>query len=137
MYICCKSFTLFGINAVPVNVEVSITPGLAKFEIIGLPDASIRESKERIFQSLQACGYEIPPGNVTVNLAPAELRKKGALFDLPIALGMAMAAGYVKSSLETQSVMMAGELSLTGIVLPVSGIFNAAYTCSKKNIGIL
>ncbi|MFC1504415.1 YifB family Mg chelatase-like AAA ATPase [Spirochaetota bacterium] len=135
MYICLTSYTLYGLEAVPVSVEVSITPGLPRFEIIGLPDASIRECRERIFQSIKKYGYEIPPGCITVNLAPAEIRKKGALFDLPIAVGILLSSAQVQQNGHNFSNMLiAGELSLNGDVKKVNGVFNAGYTCIKKSL---
>jgi len=134
MYSILYSYTLHGLTAVKVTVEVSVTPGLPKFEIIGLPDTSIRESKERIFQSLRANGFTVPSGNITVNLAPAELKKKGSLFDLPAALGLLIASGQVKAAVDPSLLLIAGELTLNAQINPVSGIFSAGKLCSENRI---
>ena len=102
MYINLYSFTLFGLDATLTQVEISITPGLPKFEIIGIPDTTIRESKERIFQSILGLGYDIPPGNITINLAPAHFKKSGSAFDLPIALGLLLATRQIKTKMNME-----------------------------------
>jgi magnesium chelatase family protein len=87
------SCTLLGIDAVVVEVEVDISPGLPYFATVGLPDNIVRESKDRVKAALQNSGYAFPYERVTVNLAPAHLRKEGAGFDLPIAIGILAATG--------------------------------------------
>lgn len=136
MYALIHSFSLSGLEAEAVDVEVSISPGLPRFEIIGLADAAIRESRERIFQSMRQFGYEIPPGNITVNLAPAERRKRGAGFDLPIALGLLIASGQLPPSDRLGESLISGELSLDGRLKPCTGWFNAALSL-KKNFRLL
>lgn len=137
MYAHLHSFSLSGLEAEAVDVEVSISPGLPRFEIIGLADAAIRESRERIFQSMRQYGFEIPPGNITVNLAPAERRKRGAGFDLPIAIGILTASGQIPPSEAIQETLISGELSLDGRLKPCAGWFNAALSLSHSYRGLL
>ena len=88
------SAALLGIDAYPVEVEVDVSFGLPQFVIVGLPDAAVRESKERVQAALKNCGYEGQPSKIVVNLAPANRRKEGSSFDLPIALGLLAASGH-------------------------------------------
>ncbi len=125
MYARIKSYTSFGLETTLVDVEVAVSPGLPRFDIIGLPDAAIRESKERIFQSLRTFDYGLPPGGITVNLAPAEIRKKGATFDLAIAIGLLLASGQIKPTLDLSTFVVAGELSLDGRLHRLTGLFGA------------
>ena len=133
MYCKLKSYTMLGLEAEHIDVEVSVSPGLARFDIIGLPDPSIREARERITQSLSYAGYEVPPGNITVNLAPAELKKKGTMLDLAIALGILLASQQIKGHQRCLRLLIAGELSLTGKLRPVTGAFNAALSARERN----
>lgn len=125
MYTYVNSYTIYGIDAILVKVEISITPGLSKFEIIGLPDASIRESKERIFQSIRELEYEVPLGNITINLSPGEIKKKGTIFDLPIAIGLLIASKQITPLSSLEQTLMAGELTLKGQVISGKGLYNA------------
>jgi magnesium chelatase family protein len=133
MYALLKSYSLFGLDAIPIDIEVTVSPGLPKFEIIGLAGTEIKESKERIIQTLRHFKYEIPSGNITINLAPAEIRKKGALFDLPIALGILLATRQIKSKWDLFNTLIAGELSLKGDVTSSVGLFNAGNYCNENN----
>src|SRR5690242_1210213 len=83
-----QSATVVGIEAAPIDVEVDVAVGLPGCHIVGLPDAGVREGRVRIRSALDNCGFKLPPRRITVNLAPADLRKDGAAFDVPIALGM-------------------------------------------------
>ena len=114
-------------------MEVTVNPGLAKFEIIGLADAAIRESRERIFHSIKKHGYEVPPGNITVNLAPAEIKKTGTSYDLPIALGILISSGQVNCAVDLSQCMIAGELTLDGDIRRVKGVFNTAITFKDED----
>ena len=90
-----QSAAVFGIEASPVTVEVDVSFGLPGFTMVGLPDASVRESRDRIRSAIRNSGYEFPAHRVTVNLAPADVRKAGSSFDLPIALGVLAASGVI------------------------------------------
>lgn len=90
-----RSYALFGLDAVPVTVEVDVSPGLPSYALVGLPDKAVEESRERVRAALKNAGFPYPQARVVVNLAPAELRKEGSQFDLPIALGLLAAQGVV------------------------------------------
>lgn len=114
------TFSLMGVDAFLVEVEVDISSGLPYFATVGLPDSIVRESRDRVKTALQNSGYSFPAERITVNLAPAHLKKEGSGFDLPIAVGLLVAMGMVDSA-RVMRVAMVGELSLDGRVKPVSG----------------
>lgn len=114
------AFGVLGIRAFLVEVEVDVASGLPSFTVVGLPDNIVRESKERVKSALLNCGYPFPMDRVTVNLAPAHLRKEGAAFDLPIAVGVLAASGFLDPETVARPILL-GELSLDGRVKAVSG----------------
>ncbi|MDH4094920.1 MAG: YifB family Mg chelatase-like AAA ATPase [Betaproteobacteria bacterium] len=114
------SRALAGIDAPEVTVEVHLGPGLPAFHIVGLPDAEVREAKDRVRAALHHAQFSFPARRITVNLAPADLPKHSSRFDLPIALGILAASGQVKPE-SLEGVEFAGELSLTGELRPVRG----------------
>ncbi len=116
-----RSATLSGIEAATVFVEVDVTPGLPSFTTVGLPDSTVRESRDRVRAAIRNVGLEFPIERITVNLAPADLRKEGAAFDLPMAVGILSATGVVKPGRLDRALVM-GELSLDGSVRPVRGV---------------
>jgi len=116
-----KSATVEGVNGLLVEVEVDITFGLPYFAMVGLPEAAVRESKDRVKAAIKNSGYEFPAHRITVNLAPADLKKAGTAFDLPIAVGIVAAAGLVPE-LKLNRYLLLGELSLDGRVRPVPGV---------------
>jgi len=89
------SCTLSGISGIPLEIEIDIADGLPAFDIIGLPDASVREAKERVRAAIRNSGFSFPYSRITVNLAPADLKKEGSAFDLAIAIGLLAATGQV------------------------------------------
>ena len=113
------SFGLSGLNSFPVVVEVDVSNGIPAYETVGLPDAAVRESRERVRAAIKNSGFEFPMSRITVSLAPADLRKEGSLYDLPIAVGILAATGQVNAAGET---VFLGELALDGTVRPVAGI---------------
>ncbi|MGV8073335.1 MAG: YifB family Mg chelatase-like AAA ATPase [Syntrophobacteraceae bacterium] len=117
--------SLIGIDAIMVEVEVDLSPGLPYFATVGLPDSIVRESKDRVKTALQNSGYPFPTERITVNLAPAHIKKEGAGFDLPIAVGILAAMGLIDRGRVEQTVLV-GELSLDGRVKPVSGCLSMA-----------
>jgi magnesium chelatase family protein len=119
------SSALLGVEAYVVDVEVDIGPGLPDFIIVGLPDASVRESKERVKAALKNCGYDFPSRKVTINLAPAARRKEGPAFDLSIALGHLAYLDIVPPAAGADLLFM-GELALDGRLKPVKGVLSAA-----------
>ena len=129
------SATTLGIQAYLVDVEVDISYGLINFFIVGLPDASIKESRQRIQSALKNSGINLPERKIIVNLAPAHLKKEGTLFDLPIAIGILQAAGYIQMKPDfLHETVIIGELSLTGTIQPVQGILPITYdtSCHQK-----
>jgi magnesium chelatase family protein len=114
------SSAVFGIDAYPVEVEVDIAAGLPAFSTVGLPDAAVKESKDRVKAAIKNCGYEFPSRRITVNLAPADIRKEGAAFDLPIAVGILAATDLVRKD-KLGAFLILGELSLDGDVRPIRG----------------
>ena len=111
-----------GIEAKIVEIEIDIIKGLPNFTIVGLPDSTIRESKDRIRSAIENSGFEFPPKNFIVNLAPADFKKQGANYDLPIAISILHASGQVHC--DPKSIPMVGELSLDGRVKPVKGVIS-------------
>ena len=127
------SSTVIGIDAHPVDVEIDISPGLPQFSTVGLPDLVVRESRDRIKAAIKNSGYTFPRTHVTVNLAPADIRKEGTGFDLPIAVGILAAEGLVDPS-PARSYLMIGELSLDGRIKGVCGVLAAAF--QARDMGI-
>ena len=103
------SAAVFGIDAYPVEVEVDISAGLPNFTTVGLPDAAVRESRERIKSAIKNCGLDFPFQNITVNLAPADVKKEGSGFDLPIALGILGTTGVLLKT-DLKNTLFLGEL---------------------------
>ncbi len=119
------SSALHGIDAIAVSVEVDIAQGLPQFATVGLPDGAVKESKDRVKAALKNSGYDFPARRITVNLAPADIRKEGASFDLPIAIGILAATGVVKEGMLSEYLIL-GELSLDGGIKPVRGCLPVA-----------
>jgi len=119
------SGALIGIDAYPVEVEVDIAQGLPQFSTVGLPEGAVKESKDRVKSAIKNSGYEFPARRITINLAPADIRKDGAAFDLPMAIGILMATGLLRGERPGRYLYM-GELSLDGRVKPVRGILAVA-----------
>ncbi|MGH8221216.1 MAG: YifB family Mg chelatase-like AAA ATPase, partial [Steroidobacteraceae bacterium] len=131
-----------GLHAPLVHVEVHLGSGLPFFAIVGLPAAAVRESKQRVRAAIENCGFEFPSGRITVNLAPADLPKEGARFDLAIALGILQASGQIAPEPGTgrdaaRRRELYGELSLSGAVKPVKGLLLAAAQASEARHDIL
>src|SRR5512138_2019696 len=105
-----RSAAVFGIDACPVHVEVDVSFGLPGFTMVGLPDASVRESRDRVRSAIRNSGFEFPPHRITVNLAPADVRKAGSSFDLPIALGVLATTGQIAPA-ALDNTLVLGELS--------------------------
>lgn len=125
-----------GIDAVDISVEVQIASGLPTFVIVGLPDKSIAESKERIRASFSHIGLSLPPRRIIVNLAPSDLQKEGAHYDLPIALGILSAVGVFDAT-QLQEYIILGSLSLDAKIAPVAGILPAAIRASSTQRGLI
>jgi len=109
-----------GIESFLVDVEVDIRSGLPLFSIVGLPDTAVQESRERVRSAIKNSEYEFPRKRITVNLAPADIKKEGPIFDLPIALGILAASGQIKTDMMREMIVI-GELSLDGTIKPING----------------
>ena len=127
------SSATLGINTYPVHVEVDIDRILPTFTVVGLPDSTVRESKERVLAAIRNAGYQWPRKRVTVNLAPADRRKEGSAFDLPIALGVLVASGQIKPVRLGEFVLL-GELSLNDSVRPVHGMLSMAASLHQHGL---
>jgi magnesium chelatase family protein len=126
-----RSAAVFGIDASPVTIEVDIAFGLPGLTIVGLPDTSVRESRDRIRSAVRNSGFEFPPHRITVNLAPADVRKAGASFDLPIALGVLAASGAITRH-DVDDVLILGELSLDGGIQAARGVLPIAAAARRR-----
>lgn len=135
------SFETVGIESVAINVEVGVTPtaGEPKFHIVGLGDMAVQESKQRVMMAIKSSGYRMPLGRVvSVNLAPAHLRKAGSRYDLAIALGILISSGSVDiPDASLSGIAFLGELAFDGSLRHISGVLSAAMECRKRNIKTL
>ena len=120
-----ESATVIGVDACRVHVEIDVSGGLPHFQLVGLPDASVRESRDRVRAAIRNSGFEFPVNRITINLAPGDVRKAGPAFDLPIALGMLVATGTVKRG-NFAGIVHVGELSLDGAIQPARGVLPIA-----------
>ena len=126
-----KTFTLIGINAFEVEVEVDVSArAIPKTILVGLPDAAVRESTHRVERALVNSGFQRPQDRVVINLAPAELPKQAASFDLPICLGILLGSGQMESDL-LEKYAVVGELALEGNTRPSKGVLSMAIAASK------
>jgi magnesium chelatase family protein len=125
MLACVRTAAVYGIEAFAVQVEVDVSHGLPSFTMVGLPDTGIRESRDRIRSAIRNSGFEFPPHRITVNLSPADVRKEGASFDLPIAMGVLAASGLVARR-DVDDVLLIGALSLDGAIQPTRGVLPVA-----------
>ena len=131
-----RSATVFGVEASLVHVEVDVSFGLPAFNVVGLPDSTVRESRDRVRSAIRNSGYEFPAHRITVNLAPADVRKRGTSFDLPIAIGI-LAANGATSGRAFEDVVVLGELSLDGSLQPVRGVLPVALAARNRGISLL
>ncbi len=127
------SGALNGIDALLIEVEVDLAMGMPSMAVVGLPEAAVRESKDRVRAALRNSGYDFPPRRITVNLAPADVRKEGSAYDLPIALGILAASGALPVALLEKFAAL-GELSLDGRVKPVRGALPIAATARQRGL---
>ncbi len=128
------SGAVIGVQGLVVRVEVDLGRGLPGFSTVGLPEGAVRESKDRVRSAIRNCGYEFPPGRITVNLAPAAVKKEGTGYDLPMALGILAAAGTLECP-DLARICVAGELSLDGGVRPVRGILSMVLAAREAGMG--
>lgn len=127
------SFALQGVDGRPVLVETDVAGGMGGFSMVGLPDAAVRESKDRVTGALRNSGYAMPGGKITINLSPADLKKEGAAFDLPIAVSI-IAASRQAGLGDLSRTLLLGELSLDGSLLPVRGALSMVIAAIQQGI---
>ena len=130
MVVTIRSLGLFGIDGYPVQVECDLSGGLPAFDVVGLPDAAVKEAKERVRAAVHNSGFRFPVSRITVNLSPADRRKEGTVYDLPIYLGILKASGLLGGDLSDAAFV--GEIGLTGTVRPVRGMLSMAL-CAREN----
>ncbi len=132
-----KSTGLFGINGYIIDIEVDISSGLPSFDIVGLADTAVKESRERVRAAIKNSGFNFPVKRITVNMAPGDTKKEGSAYDLPIAIGILTATGQIPS-IETFQPIYLGELSLDGTIRPVSGVLPMLLSvCSTEHQVVL
>ena len=132
MVVTVRSLGLTGITGYEVSVECVISGGLPAFDVVGLPDAAVKEARERVRAAVKNCGEKFPVSRITVNLAPARVRKEGTVYDLPILLGILAAAEEIRPLPEDAAFL--GELSLSGALRPVTGVLPMALTAARLGI---
>jgi magnesium chelatase family protein len=128
------SCAVVGLDGVLVEVEVDVGQGVPGMVVVGLPDAAVRESQDRVRAAIRNSGGRFPIGRVTVNLAPADLKKAGPTYDLPIALGILLASNQVAPSPQLDDALVAGELSLDGVVRHTPGIISMISTAAANGL---
>ena len=135
MVFTVRSLGLHGISGYPVSAECDLSSGLPAFTIVGLPDAAVNEARERVRAAIKNCGFTFPVSRITVNLAPAHLRKEGTLYDLPIFVGILAAGGQLQ--VKEPDAAFVGELSLSGTLRPCAGMLPMALQAKKEGIRAL
>ena len=132
MFAKAKSLGIYGMDAFSVVVEADLSKGLPRFDIVGLPDAAVKESRERVRASIKNCRFEYPVSRITVNIAPADIKKEGPLYDLPIFMALLAATGQIKGSLDDYAFV--GELSLDGEIRPCMGILPMVLKAREQGV---
>lgn len=132
MVVKIKSIGIFGMNSFDVTIETDLSKGIPAFDIVGLPDASIKESRDRVRSAIRNCGFEFPVKRIIVNLAPADVKKYGAIYDFPILISLLFATGVIQQDLKDCAFI--GELSLSGEVRPVNGVLPMAIQAKENGI---
>ena len=136
MLACVRTAAVFGIEAFTIQVEVDVSFGLPAFTMVGLPDASVRESRDRVRSAIRNSGFEFPPHRITVNLAPADVRKEGGSFDLPIAIAVLAASGRLDRR-DVDDVLLIGGLSLDGGIQAARGVLPVAAAARRARFRAL
>lgn len=124
------SFGINGLDAYPVTIEVDVASGLPNVTIVGLPDNAIKESRERLKSAIRNSGFDFPVKRITINLSPADIRKEGPSFDLPMALGILAATGQISTE-HLERFIFLGELSLDGSIRPINGSLSISLEMKK------
>lgn len=132
MFSMVKSVGIFGLNSYMLEVEADVSGGLPAFDVVGLPDAVVKESRDRVRAAIKNCGYKFPTGRITVNLAPADKKKEGAVYDLPILISILVASKQLDC--DTKNCAFLGEVSLDGQVRSVNGVLAMVITARQNGI---
>ena len=132
MFSMVKSVGIFGLNSYMLEIEADVSGGLPTFDVVGLPDAAVKESRDRVRAAIKNCGYKFPTGRITVNLAPADKKKEGAVYDLPILISILVASKLLEC--DTKSYAFLGEVSLDGQVRSVNGVLAMVITARQNGI---
>ena len=135
MFSCIRSLGVSGVGGYPVSVEINISNGLPAFDIVGLPDAAVKESRERVRAAIKNNGFKFPVSRMTVNLAPADKKKAGTVYDLPVLIGILSALGEIRQPGEDCAFL--GELSLMGELRPIAGALPMAIAAMRNGIKTL
>lgn len=125
--------TLHGLQGFLIDVQVDVSSGMPAWDIVGLPDTSVKEAKERVRTAIKNSGYELFSRKIVVNLAPADIKKEGSIFDLPIAVGILMSLDIIYTK-GKQDILLIGELSLNGNLNPVAGVLPICIEAKKLGI---
>lgn len=132
MVVKCNSIGLFGLNTYAVETEADLSRGIAAFDIVGLPDAAVKESRDRVRSAMKNCGLEFPNSRLVINLAPADVKKEGPLYDLPILVAVLKATRRILANTDDSAFI--GELSLTGDLRHVNGVLPMAIAASELGL---
>lgn len=135
MFAKVKSEGIFGIDSFDVVVEADLSSGLPRFDLVGLPDAAVKESRERVRASIKNCGFDFPVSRITVNIAPADIKKEGAIYDLPILMAILKASKQIVGNLDDYAFI--GELSLNGEIRPANGVLSMVLKARDNGVGAI
>ena len=129
-----QSIGLFGLEAYMVEAQADISSGQQAFDLVGLPDSAVRESRDRVRSAIKNCGYKYPIGHITVNLAPADMKKEGSIYDLPVLLALLIANKQIEPQIDLGESIFIGEVSLDGEIRRVNGILAMAISAKERGI---
>ena len=127
-----RSLGLQGVSGYEVSTECDLSGGLPNFDIVGLPDAAVKEARDRVRAVIKNCGFTFPVSRITINLAPADRRKAGTVYDLPILVGILVSGGQLPAPEEDAALV--GELSLSGQLRPITGMLPMAMAAARAGI---
>ena len=133
MYSIVSTAIIHGIQSVPISVEADVSDGLPVFEMVGFLASEVQEAKERVRTALKNCGFAMPPKHITINFTPANIRKSGSGFDLPVAVAVLTAFGYIRQEM-VREYFVAGEVGLNGKVQPVNGILPMVAEAKERGL---
>ena len=129
-----QSIGLFGMNAYMVDTEADVSGGLPCFDLVGLPDSAVRESRDRVRSAIKNCGFKFPVGRITINLAPADIRKEGSVYDLPVLLAILIANKQLTPAINLEESIFVGEVSLDGSLRRINGVLAMAISARQNGI---